>query len=49
MIQNLIEDPLAEAILVGRFSAGQTIVVDAADEGGLSFATLDEKTPVEAL
>ncbi len=48
VIQNLIEDPLAEAILVGRFSAGQTIVVDTAEEGGLNFATLDEKTPVEA-
>jgi ATP-dependent Clp protease ATP-binding subunit ClpC len=48
VIQNLVEDPLAEALLVGRFSSGQTIVVDAAAEGGLSIEPLAEKTPVEA-
>jgi ATP-dependent Clp protease ATP-binding subunit ClpC len=53
VIQNLIEDPLAEALLVGRFGAGQTIVIDRAEEGGLSIRGLgektDEKTPVAAL
>ncbi|HEY8167666.1 MAG TPA: ATP-dependent Clp protease ATP-binding subunit, partial [Candidatus Limnocylindrales bacterium] len=48
VIQNLVEDPLAEALLVGRFHAGQTIVVDRADEAGLSIEPLVEKTPVEA-
>ncbi len=32
VITNLLEDPLAEAILHGRFRAGDTIVVDAVDE-----------------
>jgi len=53
VIQNLIEDPLAEALLLGRFGPGQTIVVDRGEEAGLSIGALgertDEKTPVEAL
>jgi ATP-dependent Clp protease ATP-binding subunit ClpC len=32
IIQNLIEDPLAEALLEGRYKAGQTIVVDVEDD-----------------
>jgi len=32
VITSLLEDPLAEAILHGRFHAGDTIVVDAVDE-----------------
>ncbi|MCL5266342.1 MAG: ATP-dependent Clp protease ATP-binding subunit [Chloroflexi bacterium] len=31
-IQNLIEDPLAEALLEGRFSTGATVLVDAENE-----------------
>jgi ATP-dependent Clp protease ATP-binding subunit ClpC len=53
VIQNLIEDPLAEAILLGRFGPGQTIVIDRDQEAGLAIEALgeraDEKTPVEAL
>src|ERR671914_737856 len=49
VIQNMIEDPLAEALLLGRFSAGQTIVVDRSGDTGLSIEPLAEKTPVEAL
>jgi len=48
VIQNLVEDPLAEALLVGRFQAGQTIVVDREGDGGLTIEPLVEKTPVEA-
>jgi ATP-dependent Clp protease ATP-binding subunit ClpC len=48
VIQNMIEDPLAEALLVGRFAAGQTITVDRSEETGLAITALDEKTPVEA-
>jgi ATP-dependent Clp protease ATP-binding subunit ClpC len=48
VIQNMIEDPLAEALLVGRFSVGQTITVDRSEETGLAITSLDEKTPVEA-
>ncbi|TAM57287.1 MAG: ATP-dependent Clp protease ATP-binding subunit [Chloroflexota bacterium] len=48
VIQNMIEDPLAEALLVGRFKAGQTIVVDRSEEAGLTIEPQVEKTPVEA-
>jgi ATP-dependent Clp protease ATP-binding subunit ClpC len=48
VIQNLVEDPLAEALLVGRFQAGQTIVVDREGDAGLTIEPLVEKTPVEA-
>jgi hypothetical protein len=44
----MIEDPLAEALLVGRFKAGQTIVVDRSEEAGLTIEPQVEKTPVEA-
>ncbi len=47
VIQNLVEDPLAEALLVGRFQAGQTIVVDRDGDVGLTIEPLVEKTPVE--
>jgi ATP-dependent Clp protease ATP-binding subunit ClpC len=48
VIQNMIEDPLAEALLVGRFTSGHTIVVDRSEEAGLTIEPLAEKTPVEA-
>ncbi|MBA3778956.1 MAG: ATP-dependent Clp protease ATP-binding subunit [Chloroflexi bacterium] len=48
VIQNMIEDQLSEALLLGRFSAGDTIVVDRADEAGLSIEKQLEKTAVEA-
>ena len=48
VIQNMIEDPLAEALLIGRFQAGQTVVVDRAEEAGLTIEPLEEKTPVGA-
>jgi ATP-dependent Clp protease ATP-binding subunit ClpC len=48
VIQNLVEDPLAEALLVGRFLAGQTIVVDRDGDAGLTIEPMVEKTPVEA-
>jgi ATP-dependent Clp protease ATP-binding subunit ClpC len=49
VIQNLIEDPLAEALLVGRFKAGDTINVDRSEASGLTIEPLAEKTPVEAV
>jgi ATP-dependent Clp protease ATP-binding subunit ClpC len=49
VIQNMIEDPLAEALLVGRFSAGDTVIVDRSEESGLTIEPLEEKTPVEAV
>ena len=49
-IQNLIEDPLAEHLLLGRYAQGDQIVVDLDPDGkGLSItATEAAKTPVEA-
>jgi ATP-dependent Clp protease ATP-binding subunit ClpC len=47
-IQNLVEDPLAEALLLGRFTAGQTILVDRDPDAGLTIEPLPEMTPVEA-
>ena len=48
VIQNMVEDPLAEALLLGRFTAGQTIVVDRSPDAGLTIEPVAEKTPVEA-
>ncbi len=48
-IQNLIEDPLAEHLLLGRYNQGDTITVDLDPDGtGLSIAATEAKTPVEA-
>ncbi|CAN5678785.1 ATP-dependent Clp protease ATP-binding subunit [soil metagenome] len=48
VIQNMVEDPLAEALLVGRFKAGDTVAVDRSPDAGLTIELLTEKTPVEA-
>ena len=48
VIQNMIEDPLAEALLVGSFKSGDTVRIDRDDESGLSIETVKDKTPVEA-
>jgi ATP-dependent Clp protease ATP-binding subunit ClpC len=48
-IQNLIEDPLAEHLLLGRYNQGDTITVDLDPDGkGLSIEATEAKTPVEA-
>ena len=48
-IQNLIEDPLAEHLLLGRYNQGDTIPVDLDPDGkGLLIAAIEAKTPVEA-
>ena len=47
-IQSMIEDPLAEALLVGSFKAGDTVRVDRDEDSGLSIEAVGEKTPVEA-
>jgi ATP-dependent Clp protease ATP-binding subunit ClpC len=49
-IQNLIEDPLAEHLLLGRYNQGDQILVDLDPDGnGLTItATEAAKTPVEA-
>ncbi len=49
VIQNMIEDPLAEALLVGRFTAGDTVLVDRSEDAGLTIEPAAEKAPVEAV
>jgi ATP-dependent Clp protease ATP-binding subunit ClpC len=51
VIQNMIEDVLAEQLLLGRHKPGTTIVVDKGEEAGLSIEAADEKMPavVEAV
>ena len=48
-IQNLIEDPLAEHLLLGRYHQDDTILVDLDPDGkGLLITSTEAKTPVEA-
>jgi ATP-dependent Clp protease ATP-binding subunit ClpC len=48
VIQNQIEDVLAEHLLLNRYEAGATIVVDKlADDTGLRIGAEEAKTPVE--
>jgi ATP-dependent Clp protease ATP-binding subunit ClpC len=46
-IQSLIEDVLAEHLLLGRYETGATIVVDQAPDGGLDIRAAEPSTPVE--
>ncbi len=46
-IQNLIEDVLAEHLLLGRYPPGSTIEVDANGDDGLMIHAAEQKTPVE--
>ena len=48
VIQNMVEDVLAEHLLLGTYEPGTTIVVDKGEEAGLDIHAADEKTPVEA-
>ena len=48
VIQNMVEDQLAEALLTGRFSSGMTIRVDKSEDAGLTIEPVEEKIPVEA-
>ncbi|HEY2916966.1 MAG TPA: AAA family ATPase, partial [Candidatus Limnocylindrales bacterium] len=47
VIQSQIEDVLAEHLLLNRYEAGATILVDANPDGGLTIGGLEAKTPVE--
>jgi ATP-dependent Clp protease ATP-binding subunit ClpC len=49
VIQNMVEDVLAEHLLLGRYEPGTTIVVDKGEETGLDIRAAEEKTPVEAV
>jgi ATP-dependent Clp protease ATP-binding subunit ClpC len=48
VIQNMVEDVLAEHLLLGRYEPGTTIVVDKDPEAGLDVHAADARTPVEA-
>ena len=48
VIQNMIEDPLAEQLLLNRFEPGQTVVVDRDPDAGLSIHVAKELEPVGA-
>ena len=48
VIQNMVEDQLAEGLLMGRFQPGMTVVVEKSEDAGLSITPLEDKIPVEA-
>jgi hypothetical protein len=41
----MVENVLAEHLLLSRYKPGTTIVVDKGEEAGLSIHEADEKTP----
>ena len=47
VIQNTIEDVLAEHLLLAKYEPGTTIVVDRDPEAGLDIHAAETKTPVE--
>ena len=47
VIQNMVEDVLAEQLLLGKYKTGMTVVVDKSSEAGLDISTAEEKQPVE--
>ena len=49
VIQNMVEDVLAEHLLLGRYEPGTTIIVDRDPEAGLDIHAAEPRTPVEAL
>jgi ATP-dependent Clp protease ATP-binding subunit ClpC len=48
VIQNMIEDVLAEHLLLRKYEPGTTIVVDRDPEAGLDIRPAEDRTPVEA-
>ena len=48
VIQNMVEDVLAEQLLLGTYEPGSTILVDRDPEAGLDIHLAEPRTPVEA-
>jgi ATP-dependent Clp protease ATP-binding subunit ClpC len=48
VIQNMVEDVLAEQLLLRKYTQGMTILVDKGSEAGLDIHPVEEKQPVEA-
>jgi hypothetical protein len=44
----MVEDVLAEQLLLGTYASGTSIVVDKGSEAGLDIHPVEEKMPVEA-
>jgi hypothetical protein len=44
----MIEDVLAEHLLLGKYEPGSTIIVDKDSEAGLDIHLAEPRTPVEA-
>jgi hypothetical protein len=44
----MVEDQLAEALLMGRFTPGMTVRVEKSEDTGLTITPIEEKVPVEA-
>jgi hypothetical protein len=44
----MVEDVLAEHLLLGKYEPGTTVVVDRDPEAGLEIHAAEPKTPVEA-
>jgi ATP-dependent Clp protease ATP-binding subunit ClpC len=49
VIQNMIEDVLAEHLLLGKYKPGTTIMVDKGTEAGLDIRAAEETKPAEAV
>ena len=49
VIQNMVEDVLAEHLLLGRYEPGTTIVVDKDPEAGLDIHAAETREPVEVV
>ena len=45
VIQTMVEDPLAEALLLGTYKSGQTIVVDRSPDAGLTIERSSRRRP----
>jgi ATP-dependent Clp protease ATP-binding subunit ClpC len=47
VIMNMVEDVLAEQLLLGTYEPGTTIVVDKGEEAGLDIHAAEDKTPAK--
>jgi ATP-dependent Clp protease ATP-binding subunit ClpC len=47
VIQNMVEDVLAEQLLLGKYKQGMTVIVDKGTEAGLEIRVAEEKLPAE--
>jgi ATP-dependent Clp protease ATP-binding subunit ClpC len=48
VIQNMVEDVLAEQLLLGTYEPGSNIIVDKDPEAGLDIHVAEPREPVEA-